>query len=279
MPDRAGTGNLSPAVKAVCTKWRSSLPETALLDALNSRFSAVRAPKPTAPVDVFSLARLVDAEVRLTELPGDGVLSTIEGGGYLIEIDAKASAQRQRFTCAHELGHILFIEAQGLEAAKRRRVVHSAAHADEGDRQEERLCDFVAAELLMPAATFATDIEKSVRGASSVRLLASKYNVSMRAAARRVVEFGKPRQAIFLFQEAAQGWRLKWTEAPLGVISEDIVVPSTSTLAQMFRRGADFRGRFTFRLGPIADEYPVDAITFGRIDSRHLLMVVFLGRR
>ena len=165
-----------------------------------------------------------------------------------------------------------------MDVAERRRLALSASRHEAVDREEERLCDFVAAELLMPPNNFADDVERRSFGGASIRSLAVKYDVSLRAAARRVLEVSRRRQAVFLFERKLAGWDLRWSEAPRGAVSpEGVVISPSSSLAQRFEDGSDFRGRFTLFLGPVADEYPVDAVAFGSAARGYLLMVVSLG--
>lgn len=278
MPTHPGSGR-SPAVEAVCSKWGSRIPQVALLSAINSRFAAVRGTKWALPVEVFLLARIVGARVIFESVGSAGLLSAYSNGGYLVQIEPHASAQRQRFTCAHELGHILFIEAQDLQAARRRRTLHRTGDDVDVDPQEERLCDFVAAELLMPTLAFCTDVDQCPAGASTVRSLATRYNVSLRAAARRIVDVSRLRQVICLFDREGGSWNLRWLEGPPGAVSEGIAIAPTSRLAQMFGRGEAFRGLFTLSFGPVADEFPIDSVSFGVDDKKRMLLRVFLRNR
>jgi len=269
---------MSPPVRALCEKWGSSLPKAALLKAIDARYSAARGKTATVPVDVFSLAKHVGAVVTVGDIACDGLLSTVDRGGYLIQISSRSSEERRRFTCAHELGHVLFIEAEGLETARRTRsVLDGRDHSS--DREEETLCNFAAAELLMPFVAYGADLHRAGIRSVTVPQLASQYQVSLRAAARRSVELGNRRHVIFLFEKAVQGWRLKWIEAPQGAVSETIEIAPTSRLAHALASGSDFCGRYTLFLGPVADEYLVDAAHIGRGSNVLLILTVFLGGR
>ncbi len=76
-------------------------------------------------------------------------------GVYSVVIDEKASESRQRYSLAHELAHIMLLESDpasdDLLKAPRFR---SAAAEDRAWKAEERLCDEIAAELLMPEMLF-----------------------------------------------------------------------------------------------------------------------------
>ena len=93
---------------------------------------------PCPPTDLAALcARLnVTEVVDEDDIPVVGELRR-ENGAFRIVCAAGQSAVRRRFTIAHELAHVLF-ESTGRGAPR--------VGAD-----LERLCDMIAAEVLMPA--------------------------------------------------------------------------------------------------------------------------------
>jgi len=104
----------------------------------------------------------------------DGVLKPIGpiyADGFKILLRRQSSHARLRFTIAHEICHTFFYQF----------VPELKFTPHEVDRNEERLCDFGAAELLMPAAS----IQKAALGLSvcieSLRRLAVHYSVSVTA--------------------------------------------------------------------------------------------------
>lgn len=89
------------------------------------------------------------ARVRERNLTIDGALRLRSDGRFDIEVRAGQSVRRQRFTIAHELGHILC----------RKFAPHSKASEDaagtKASLEEERLCNIVAEELLIPTESLA----------------------------------------------------------------------------------------------------------------------------
>lgn len=270
---------LSPAVEALCARWGSRVPEVSLVAAINKRFADIRNANLPAPVDTSRLARLVNARVELSPIGVDGRLSTLGGGGFLIELKRDAPRRRQRFTCAHELGHVLFVEALGLDDALRQRAGRISECNDDVDRVEERLCDYAAAELLMPTIPFYTDVNSARPSSRAVKDLATKYDVSLHAAAKRIADLSKVRQAICLFNRDQAAWNLTWIVGPAGAVRDGVTISPSSRLAREMETGEDFAGRFVLSLGAVADELSVDAILMGPAARRYLLMAVQLRPR
>jgi hypothetical protein len=89
------------------------------------------------PVDVHSLAwQFGISEILVKGIVGDGRLET-RGREGVIVVQAKAGRPRQRFTIAHELGHLWLQRANGR--------LPPLDH-----EMEERFCNVFAAALLLP---------------------------------------------------------------------------------------------------------------------------------
>ena len=102
-----------------------------------------------APVDV---KRIAEHYARVVERPLDpdisGVLVPMEDGGWVILVNATHPPVRQRFTVAHELGHLLL---HGYTAPHADRAFKFRdARSSEGSALEEIQANQFAAELLMP---------------------------------------------------------------------------------------------------------------------------------
>jgi Zn-dependent peptidase ImmA (M78 family) len=103
------------------------------------------------PVDPMELARGLGIEVRTVPLPAD------ESGNIVIPADDEAvislnrwdARNRQRFTCAHEVGH--YLRRQRSTSARRTYVDYRDTLAGLGRDVEEIYANQFAAALLMPA--------------------------------------------------------------------------------------------------------------------------------
>lgn len=106
---------------------------------------AVRKP----PVDVHRIAAAY-AEIVEKDLDDavSGVLIPLDGKDFIIVVNAGHSLVRQRFTVAHELGHLL-IHSYTIPHADRSFRFRDA-RSSEGSAVEEIQANQFAAELLMP---------------------------------------------------------------------------------------------------------------------------------
>ena len=108
-------------------------------------------------------------------LPYEGGLFRLPDGELVIKLNAASSFARKRFTLAHEIGHLLLNTVPAFRSTQRI------------DEPLERTCDLIAAELLMPTE----EALAFVRGIGAptpekLRMIASKFGVSLQVAARRV---------------------------------------------------------------------------------------------
>jgi Zn-dependent peptidase ImmA (M78 family) len=96
--------------------------------------------------------------------------------GFRLTLNAKSPARRVRFTQAHELCHTYFYEYVP--------EIKFRPHME--DPAEERLCNFGAAELLMPEHSLRREIKGLRRSILSLLNLAAAYGVSAEAMMSRL---------------------------------------------------------------------------------------------
>ncbi|MFZ5481164.1 MAG: ImmA/IrrE family metallo-endopeptidase [Myxococcota bacterium] len=140
-------------------------------------------------------------KVRTKEMILEGALKEAPDGRFDVWVRADRSAVRQRFSVAHECGHVLFY--RHAPVAKLRQV-EAGAVADEA---EERLCNVAAEELLMPQAM----MESLIAGASCplavVQRVAAECNVSVPAALLRVAPLWRQPGILQAF-EYDRSWKM-----------------------------------------------------------------------
>lgn len=125
----------------------------------------------------------------LGEHPGVDAMLVPLGDGYTVVINESAPLARQRYSLAHELGHIMLLatESHAREPARTTRF-RSASPESDKKRSEERLCDEIAAELLMPEASFSKEVEWCGRSLEHLPRLANLFGTSLTATAIRFWE-------------------------------------------------------------------------------------------
>jgi hypothetical protein len=146
------------------------------------------------PTAFEDLCRRLDVASIVEEaIPVGGELQrTTEG--YRIVCSAGQPETRRRFTIAHELAHIVF--------------ERSGSRFPRAGAELERLCNMVAAEMLMPTHVFTGDLPAQPT-AADVSRLASKYRTSLSAAAIRCAEF----RPVSVF--AIDDGRVSWARGPV----------------------------------------------------------------
>jgi Zn-dependent peptidase ImmA (M78 family) len=140
--------------------------------------------RPLIPVDPVKIARTLGLLIYASELDDDvsGVLVKQNGGIPAIHLNVRDAPVRQRFSCAHEIGHFW-----------RRGAVDNFGYVDKRDAlasagtdPEEIYANRFAAELLMPAQ-YVRDL--ATQGAKP-ESLAARFGVSLDAMRYRFFNLG-----------------------------------------------------------------------------------------
>ena len=152
----------------------------------------------TIPIDVEALANGIGATIKKDDL-GEVSLSGFavqKHGKKFIGVNNTESDVRQRFTIAHELGHLFLHKDSSVNYDQGGMMLFRDEHSSEGSDLKEVEANRFAAELLMPAETLRKDVssEKTfdlINGddttrAKVIKKLASKYNVSEQAMSIRL---------------------------------------------------------------------------------------------
>lgn len=147
----------------------------------------------SVPIDVEKLASLMGAEVKTDDFD-----ETLSGFAYqkhgmkFIGVNSTESQERQRFTIAHELGHLyLHRRPVSYDAGTSVMMFRNSRSSDGADIKEIEANRF-AAELLMPEQRVRADLKKrgeiDLFGDNSklIKELAEKYRVSEQAMAIRL---------------------------------------------------------------------------------------------
>ncbi len=117
-------------------------------------------------------------EVAGRRLCVSGLLVDLDDEGFAVVLNENEPLVRQRFTWAHELGHIVMADHETIGI--------SQVKPGEVDRELERCCDAIAAELLMPNEQFCSAAARVGWKLSEVGGLARQFQVSVESAAIRL---------------------------------------------------------------------------------------------
>lgn len=144
----------------------------------------------SAPVQVENIARGLGARVQYSPFQdGDlaGMLVRGDDGQVVIGVNSLHHSNRQRFTIAHECGHLL-LHRGDVHIDRTFRVNRRDGVSTQGSDAEEIEANRFAAEILMPYDMLIADIEEGIdpEDEETIRELAQKYQVSVQAMTHRI---------------------------------------------------------------------------------------------
>ena len=151
------------------------------------------------PIDLEQLAvKMGVTNIYETDMAEDGRLEQ-DGRQATVHLRRGLGAGRRRFTLAHELAHRALIHPNAAAIAYRR---------PGNDDDEERLCDEIAAALLMPRG-WMNHLDSRPQNLSTLRLIAERAQVSLSAALVRSREINGWRKSLLQFSLDQGKWRLQ----------------------------------------------------------------------
>jgi Zn-dependent peptidase ImmA (M78 family) len=115
-----------------------------------------------------------------------------EDNQSIIAVNRLHPVTRQRFTMAHELGHLI-LNHKGNFFIDRGLINYRDSKSGTGEDIQEREANAFAAELLMPEEMLKRDFKKGIydiENPESMEKLANKYKVSVQALTFRLVNLG-----------------------------------------------------------------------------------------
>ena len=167
------------------------------------------------PYDPHRIAKVLKVDVHETRLAGvEGYVETIDSK-YVATISTDAAETRRRFTLAHELCHVVL-----MRKAERGTPVRLIRFRSNGtlpglhqDPVEESLCNYFAAELLMPSDEIRLRLAVHPIDPMTIMDIANAYNVSIQSAAIQTVSVLKDRLIACSFWNLDSLWPLPiwWT--------------------------------------------------------------------
>lgn len=143
------------------------------------------------PVPVEKIAKMLGARVVSTDFNNEiSGLLVRRGSDIVIGVAKEQSKTRQRFTVAHEIGHLVLHEGEEVHVDREFRVkLRSQASSTAVDVDEIEANAF-AASLLMPESLLREDVRKlsvDFDDATQVEALAERYRVSAQAMTFRLL--------------------------------------------------------------------------------------------
>jgi Zn-dependent peptidase ImmA (M78 family)/DNA-binding XRE family transcriptional regulator len=132
------------------------------------------------PVSLSQVAKRINVPVFNWDFPDEvSGIFVIEQGAACVGVNKNHPNVRQRFTIAHELGHLIYHEGQDLFVDFTDMEV-SDLSLDDRERELETKANQFAADLLMPVSWMRNDFNEY--GEEGLTYLAQRYEVSEQAA-------------------------------------------------------------------------------------------------
>lgn len=147
-----------------------------------------------APVPVDRLAKKLGARLSYQPFSGSDDVSGLlyrDGTRTIIGVNSAHAPTRQRFTIAHELGHLLLHPGRPMILDRARVNLRDSVSSMATDSQEIEANQFAAA-LLMPRDFLLAELKRLPAKQSDLLIegLAQKFDVSREAIRHRLVNLG-----------------------------------------------------------------------------------------
>jgi Zn-dependent peptidase ImmA (M78 family) len=147
------------------------------------------------PVPVERLAKLAGASVKYEDFEGklSGMVHRKPDGTIIIGVNGKHAPTRQRFTIAHEIGHVLLHKNEKLHIDEKSPIGFRDQKSGLAIDDQEIEANQFAAELLMPRSLLEKDVERlpgDIELNEAIDRLAHKYEVSVEAMTIRLNALG-----------------------------------------------------------------------------------------
>ncbi len=208
------------------------------------------------PVDIRSLAECLGVNaIEYADLVEDGRLQRVNGKSRIL-VRRGLSAERARFTIAHELAHLILSDPSSDLVARRHRIGHD---------QEERFCEDFAAALLLPRDWVRKTATGRPKTLHTLRVVAGRSNTSLAAACVRLNEVAGWRLTLMHWRLADQRWGFRWAAAlPPGSVGRIRSIDGTRQVIEMAsRQGGDTQVQLPLRFANA--DHDIDA----QISVRH----------
>lgn len=218
------------------------------------------------------------------------VLFRFASGG-VIRVNQRDNQMRQNFSCMHEIAHDILHELKlQLDTNYiQYRTANPQAPAKEVSKARERICDAVAAELIMPEGIFGKYLSGFGVSVHSIELLANIFRVSIRAAAWRIAEVSVEPCIALRWQPwlrtKSKGLRVAQRMGPgresrgkANYMPLHTYVRPPSTLHKAYQGNSPVKSFKLFKIDNAVKRLPIESKGFGRGETRYVISLAFLDR-
>jgi Zn-dependent peptidase ImmA (M78 family) len=148
-----------------------------------------------APIDLNKIAQFVGATIYYEPLDNEisGMVTRTRNRSALIGVNSLHARTRQRFSIAHEIGHLVLHQDEMLHIDSKYQIALRSPQSSMGTDAKEVEANQFAAELLMPKNLIENDVSElmgDLEIEDAVSELAEKYQVSEQAMTIRLSTLG-----------------------------------------------------------------------------------------
>jgi len=191
-----------------------------------------------APVDVATLASRLYLSIKDAELEGfDGCLVSDGEVGAIVVNKASTNMQRRRYTIGHEIAHFVLHKPSLKARGFFRDGMGDFLNFDCSDWSEESEANIFASYLLIPSMLFAEDLGCTKPTFADVERIAHEFDVSLAAAARRLIRASNWRSCVVVssngeviwhaLSQQFDGWQRPWKNLKDGTAAKLLTLPGT----------------------------------------------------
>ncbi len=208
--------------------------------------------------------------------------------GYIIKVNSNNHPYRQNFSCAHEIGHIL-LDKLGIERYTNHiqyRTFNPQKSSNLRAKAKERLCNVVAAELIMPSDIFKKHLLNIGISVNAIERLSRQFMVSSPAVAIRIAEVS-PKPCIVLNWAPRRNNKSRSLKLIQQINSDSLQrdrinyfpvhasVSYPSTLHTAYLTDKITKSRKLFKNGNIKKSFLLESKGFGSGETRYVISIAF----
>ncbi len=213
-----------------------------------------------------------------------GVLLRFDSGSK-IKLNINDPLVRQNFSCAHEIGHLLY------SALKLEQYINTIEHRTfnpqvvqrKRSKVVEKLCDEAATELLMPTSVFSKYLDELGTSIQSIERLADLFKVSIQSAAIRVSETSQKPCYVSKWtprKNQPNSLQLSWPKKKkigntlFSPLNKNVNPPSI--LHDAYNFNTLLKGDLQYKFGKGKKRFPSEIKGFGYGVNRYIVSLSFL---
>lgn len=163
-------------------------------------------------IDLPKIASLLNAQIITRRMDGSDARLIRNDAGSVISINHSTNPQRQRFSIAHEIGHLVIDFAKSGFLCTKNDIIDT----ESGPSPAEARANAFASQLLLPSYIFNPIFDQSKHSLSSIMKIATQFDTSITATAIKAIHRYKTPALVICHKREGIRWYFKNTKVPDG---------------------------------------------------------------